>query len=461
MRNGAILAPQEWIFYYVDARMTPVVPKKTTLTKPGPLFQELSELLLSGLEFIGAAAGWIGLQDAGGWNFPVRIGAFSDSWLPWQQGHGTLWGFTINDETAVLNDLDVGPKNGDPPLRNLLSSPLIQNKQIVGHIALANKTQSFAAEDAVVLRGLAHHSVRLLGRGRTPINISAAWRRILDHAAEGILLLEESGVLIYANAAWLAWTGFCAEELLGQTAPFPFWVSQHELVQALSRTPAAFAGALPFRRRDQSLFWCEVELDKQPYDDQLLTIAFLRQTPAPQHGEPAALAAGYGVQHPHPAANAASSPSLDWLPLLLDLDHGIEGWEARWQERTGLSVCDVKDSRCELVLDWLFPQQQDRNCVADCFHQSSPKGCQLILEVVAPNGSRPMLCTLIPLPTATATAVPRRWLLLAGEVESYSRFSRAPLASARLRLAAKRSLLSSAFVHRHSGEVIGAKGRCG
>jgi PAS domain S-box-containing protein len=407
MCNGAILVPQEWIFY-VDARMMPFVPKKTTLTKPGPFFQELSDLLLSGLEFIGAAAGWIGLQDAGGWDFPVRIGDFSDSWLPWQQGHGTLWGFTINDETAVFNDLDVGPKSGDPPLRNLLSSPLIQNKQILGHIALANKTQSFTAEDAVVLRGLAQHIIRLLGRRRAPINISAAWRHILDRAAEGILLLEEPGVLIYANAAWLDWTGFRAEELLGQTAPFPFWVSQQELVQALSRTPA---GALPFRRRDQSLFWCDVELDKQPYDDHLLTIAFLRQAPAPPPA--AAVIELDAVDKLLPVR----SPSLDWLLLLLDLDHGIEGWEARWEERTGLLVRDVKDSRCELVLDWLFPQQQDRNRVADCFHYSCPKGCQLILEVVAPNGSRPMLCTLIPLPAATATAVPRRWLLLAGEIE--------------------------------------------
>jgi hypothetical protein len=109
--------------------------------------------------------------------------------------------------------------------------------------------------------------------------------------------------------------------------------------------------------------------------------------------------------------------SLDLLPLLLDLDQGIEGWDARWEERTGLSVHDVKDSRSDLVLDWLFPQQQDRNRVADCFHHPHPKGCQLTLEVAASNGSWPMLCTFLPLPATTATALPRRWVLLVGEVQ--------------------------------------------
>ncbi len=397
--------------------MTPFVPQKTTVTKPGPLFQELNDLLLSSLEFLGATAGWIGLQQPGGLSFPARIGVFSDSWLPWQQAHGSVWGFTINDETTIRNDLRIESKHGDPPLCNLLSVPLVQNKQILGHIALANKVHGFSPEDALVLRGLAQHVVRLLGRRRepkhTPIHFSAAWRRVLDRATEGIILLEESGILIYVNAAWLDWTGFRAEDLLGRTAPFPFWVSQHELVQALTLAPAAPAGALPFRRHDQSLFWCAVETAQEQWDDHLVTIAFLRQMSA----EPEASAARYGVLHPHPAANGDGSPSPDWLPLLLDLDHGIEGWDARWEERTGLSVQDVKDSRCELVLDWLFPQQHDRNRVADCFHRPHPARSQLTLEVASSNGSRPMLCTFFPLPAHPATATPRRWLLLVGEVE--------------------------------------------
>ena len=419
----------KWLFY-VNARMTPLVPIKTTLTKSGPLFQELSDLLLSGLEFVGATTGWIGLQETARMSFPVHIDLASDRRLPWQQAHDSIWGFTINDETAVLNDLASPTKSGDPLLRNLLSCPVIRNKQILGQVALANKAQDFTTEDAVVLRGLAYHTARLLGRRQSSkairINLCPALRRILDRSAEGVLVLEEPGVLIYANPAWLEWTGFQAEELLGKAAPFPFWVSQYELVKALNTAPAAPVGALPFRRRDESLFWCTLETAEEEWSDDLVTMVFFRQTSAPlsiaaiptlpsAELDEARLDAGDGK-----AAEKLLSPctpSLDWLPLLLDLDQGIEGWDSRWEERTGLSLCDVRESRCELVLDWLFPQQLDRNRVADCFHHPHPKGSQLILEVAASNGSRPMLCTFLPLPAPTAPAIPRRWLLLVGEVQ--------------------------------------------
>ncbi len=409
MCNGAILVPK-WLLY-VDARMTPLVPIKPTVAKPGPLFQELSDLLLSGLEFVGATTGWIGLQDTVGLSFPVHIDISSDSRLPWQHAQSSVWGFTINDETAVLNDLASGSKWGDLPLRNLLSCPLIQNKQIFGHVALANKAHDFTTEDAGVLRGLAHHTARLLGRRQSSkplrIELRSALRRILDRAAEGVLLLEESGVLIYANPAWLEWTGFQAEEL----------------VRAVNLAPVAPAGVLPFRRSDQSLFWCTVETAVEEWGDDLVTMVFFRQTSAlPQRA--GSVSDGETGETPVPASVAHASgslavvpASLDLLPLLLDLDQGIEGWEARWEERTGLSVSDVKDSRCDLVLDWLFPHQQDRNRVSDCFHHPHPRGCQLILEVAASSGSRPMLCTFLPLPDTTATALPRRWVLLVGQVQ--------------------------------------------
>lgn len=387
--------------------MTPLVPEKETAAKSSPLFAELNELLLSALDFLGAASGWIGLQDVGGGlTFPVRAGALSDSWLPWQQGYGRVWGFTVTGEPAFLNDLKGGAAPDEPALRNLLSCPLIHNKQLLGHVALANKAQGFSAEDARVLQGLAHHLVRLLSRRRAPaaapIELSAVWRRLLDRAAEGILLLDESGALIYANAAWLDWTGFRIEELLGKTAPFPFWVSQQDLVQALGVAPAR---ALPFRRRDQSVFWCLLETAEEQWSGHLVTVAFLRRLE--QIG-------GAAIRDEPPSLR---SPGPDWLPLILDLDHGIEGWEARWEERTGLSAQDVEGSRTALVLDWLFPQQHDRDRVFDCFHHPGSPGCQMVLELAAPHGSRPALCTFLALPSRIVAGMPRRWLLLAGEAE--------------------------------------------
>jgi PAS domain S-box-containing protein len=427
MCSVAILVPQEQTLY-VDARMTPVVPDKPTWAKPSRLIQELSDLVLSGLEFLGAQAGWIGLQETGGLTFPVRVGAFSDTWLPLHRTQGSVWGFTINDETEVLNDLGIASKRGNPPLCNLLSCPLIHDEHLLGHVALANKAHGFTPQDAFALQGLAYHVVRLLSRRRSPehssIVLPAAWRVLLDRSAEGILLLDKSGVLIHANATWLRWTGFREEELLGRTAPFPFWVSQHDLAQALSAAPAADAGALPFLRRDQSLFWCVVKTTEQLWDDHLITLSFLRQTASPS---PAAAAPTFS-SHEADKVGACDGmatensflvrwPSLDCQPLLLDLDHGIEGWEARWEERTGLSMRDVEGSRCELVLDWLFPQQHDRNRVADCLYHPRSTGYQLVLQVASPAGSRPMACTFLPLPAQTTTTGPRRWLLLVGEME--------------------------------------------
>jgi PAS domain S-box-containing protein len=395
--------------FYVDARMMPLVPKKTAVS-PGQLFPELNDLLLSFQEFLGATAGWIGLQDVSGrWTFPVHTGAFSASWLPWSQDYGGVWSFTISSEPILFNDLKLVSPRGGPPLGSLLSCPLIHNKTILGHIALANKARGFSAEDTIVLQALAYyvaHRYAMIGTAaapRAPIALAALWRRILDQAAEGILLLDESGVLIYANAAWLHWTGFRAEELLGRTAPFPFWVSQQELMQVLCTGLSPLAGVLPFRRRDQSLFWCRVETAAEQWDDQLLTVAFLRQTDT---------------------LSSLRMPTPDWLPLLLDLDNGIEGWDSRWQERTGLSVSDVEKARCDLILDWLFPQQRDRDCIADCFTHPYSTGYQFILEMAAANGSRPTLCTFLPLSTRAVTPLPRRWLLLAGEVERRTNVSR-------------------------------------
>src|SRR5579884_822739 len=113
MCDVAILA-LKWLFY-AGARMTPLVPLKTTVTKPGPLFQALSDLLLSGLELVGATTGWIGLQDTVGLSFPVHIDISSDSRLPWRHAQDSVWGFTINDETAILNDLASESKWGDIP----------------------------------------------------------------------------------------------------------------------------------------------------------------------------------------------------------------------------------------------------------------------------------------------------------------------------------------------------------
>src|SRR5262249_49621952 len=139
---------------------------------------------------------------------------------------------------------------GVPALRNLLSCPLGPPGAPAGHVVLANKPNGFTSHDAAVLQGAAHLISRALRRpgpapGERPGPPPDAVR-LLDRVSDGVLLVEEGGPLVYANAVWLGWTGFAPDEVVGRPAPFPFWVSHRELVAAGGLSGAVPAGALPF-----------------------------------------------------------------------------------------------------------------------------------------------------------------------------------------------------------------------
>ncbi|HWG41832.1 MAG TPA: GAF domain-containing protein [Gemmataceae bacterium] len=386
--------------------MTLLVPETGSAREMDETLLSLGEALASLMDFIGATAGSIGWRDTnGGLTFPVRRGDFPESWLSLQQSPASVWGFAVCERPTLLNDLRPWAPLGEPPLHNLLCCPLRHGNAIVGHVTLANKPHGFNSHDAAVLQGMAHHMMRLLNRpptrSRSGVPVPVSWRRILDRASEGILLLDDRGRLVYANTTWLNWTGFAAEDLLGLLAPFPFWVSPHDLVRAISMASAVPARALPFRRRDQSLFWCQVETAIEKLDGRPITMAFLQQSTA---------LAEKSSELPPPCP-----PLPNWLPLLLETNGGIDGWGPQWEKLTGLSACDVEGSRSELVLDWLFPQQHDRDRVADCFHQPDSTGCQLLLEIATPTGGQRLPCTFLPLPTVESAATSRcRWLLLVG-----------------------------------------------
>jgi PAS domain S-box-containing protein len=516
----------------LDARMTLVVPETAATREAGTLFQDLGQILESLLEFIGAPAGWVCLRDDGGrLTFPVRRGQYSESWLRLQQSGG-VWGFAMREGPTLLNDLPPWAALGEPPLAALLSCPLGEGEDYRGYLALVNKPQGFASQDASVLQGMAHHVLRLLQHPPIPppvrTELPSLWHRILDRSAQGILLVDDLGTLLYANAVWLAWTGFDAEELQGRLPPHPFWVSQHDLARALSIASGAPANTLPFRRRDRSLFWCQLETLTELWEGRSITAAFLQQTalgsavsetkpsvgPPPDCGDlpfgvaitdrtghvlwsnpslarltneslapgellragfaptaaailehliqeprntepgrmgslvlqtgarPLSLfwlvvrlgsdtgflfalteeAEGFALDVPGRKDQSLSpSPPLPkWLALLIHPGGGIEGWNSAWQKRTGLSPEDVEGSRSELVLDWLFPHQQDREKVADCLHQVTPIGCQIILDLTTPSGSHPLACTFLPLPESVPGGASRQcWLLLAGEPEPF------------------------------------------
>lgn len=64
-------------------------------------------------------------------------------------------------------------------------------------------------------------------------------RQLIHHMAEGLTILDGQGVQIGVNPALCAMTGFTEEELLGCTAPYPYWPEEER-----ERVEAAFTQAI-------------------------------------------------------------------------------------------------------------------------------------------------------------------------------------------------------------------------
>jgi signal transduction histidine kinase len=546
----------------------------------------LQEALDAAGDFLGAAVGWIGLTGHDGrLEFPVRRGRFSENWLNFQRDAGAVWGFAVSEGPTLVNNLPAWPLLGEPPLRNLLSCPLLRAGQPCGQIVLADKPNGFTGHDATVLESTAHYLSRLLTRAAArsgPVFPAALLHLALDHIPEGLVVMDDQGGLLYVNATWSRWTGYPAAELCAQPAPLPFWVSHRDLTAAgtppvLPRATGGLPaksrlGYLPFRHRTQGLFWCQIESIPERCQGRDVTLNFLRRlpgwaAPAPLSSPPDAAAAvglvaapsgsptllegqalsfqtlaaelpfalaltdgcgqvlwanrlflqqvagptvilgqplrtcftalsaaalerltrdpeqyqrqerghlvldlrppatssgsasqkspasvvaywqvvhlpqgpgfafafaddwealwttGEGERCLGDAGHAALRPEANWLALLLRPGGAVEYWDERWEQLTGLTQQDIAGTAANLLLDWLLPQEKDRNLVADLFHQPSRHSVQAVLEVAGREGRHSLLCTFLPVrgqPRALGLTHPSpaddgSWLVLACE----------------------------------------------
>lgn len=393
----------------------------------------LEDTLEALVEFVGASVGWVGIVNADGrLSFPARHGEFAEGWLTLQQGLGSVWGFEIREGPTLLNDLPPFAEFGQPSLSSILSCPVMRDGQSCGHVVLANKPQGFTSHDAAVLQGMAHligrRYLAAAARPPSPAPPPNFLRVLSNRFREGILVVNEAGALVFANAAWLRWTGFEAADLLNRSAPFPFWPSHRQLVALAAHGPTVTlpsplhpaAGLLPFRCRDERILWCEAEVLEDTIDGQRLTVAFLHrgipEIEPSQDGQPTHKIEPSEDGQPQVVATEVWDPApVSWRVLLLQPAGRTAFWDESWSQWTGLSSDDVADAATELVLDWLFPRQQDRNWVADLLNApGSPlplTGSQALLRVVTATGNETAVCTFLPVPVAGA----RGWLLIAAE----------------------------------------------
>ena len=245
------------------------------------------------LEFTNAACGWVGVLGADQrLAFPIRRGLLPEAWLKFQRGEESPWGFAFREGPTLLNDLRPWPDCDPAPLKSLLSCPLQDGGTRCGHVVIANKASGFTSHDAAVIQGVAHVMGKLVGanslREKGPPGLTALPPEALEHLDEGIFILDERGVLVFANAVWAKWTGFAPAELVGQRPPFAFWISHRHLAElggtrsfapAPDKTDVASAvgarATLPFRRHDDSVFWCQVESRRLEWSGQRWLLAVL------------------------------------------------------------------------------------------------------------------------------------------------------------------------------------------
>jgi PAS domain-containing protein len=384
--------------------MAPVVPEPGHFPNPKVWADHLGQTLDALLELTGATAGWVGLAPplSGPGNrmsFPAQRGEVSPAWFTLQQGQAQVWGFAMRDGVTLLNDLPPSPLLGDPALHNLISCPLTYQGQPAGQVVLANKSTGFSSSDAIMLRTAVHLLSQQLS-SLEPISSTSSlpmgWRMALERCREGVFVLEEDR-LLFVNSTWTLWTGFSFEELLQTQMPFPFWISHRDLTaqepgagirihppRASTEGPAVTDwGPLPFRRRDGTLFWCQVESVRQLVPGHSLTIAFLRPCPA-SLPEGQKLGPAFGAFGLLPLQTLADH--LPFAAALTDGDGRLLGANGRFFQlvapavpRAGQALGDCFTPLSAAMLESILPQAEpgEKGCLGTCLlHLASRPGNQ-------------------------------------------------------------------------------------
>ncbi|RMF31259.1 MAG: PAS domain S-box protein [Chloroflexi bacterium] len=174
--------------------------------------------------------------------------------------------------------------------RQAIAAPLVVQDQVIGFLEVSGPTLqerdlaamtlfadqvAAALENAQLYEEIQRHNRRLeeLIAQRTAQLRQEKERleAILAHAADGIILTDAEGTILYVNQAWERMTGYSAEEVLGRT---PRLQQSGETPLALYRQMWAtisrgqvWQGELRNRRKDGSLYY--VDLTIAPVTDAL------------------------------------------------------------------------------------------------------------------------------------------------------------------------------------------------
>ena len=134
---------------------------------------------------------------------------------------------------------------GDLEARSVVSVPLLARKQQLGVLTVARTERgpAYSSEDVALAEDLAARLALALDRGRLYHEVEersdAAW--VLEHVADGILLLDRLGVVRLWNPAAEAITFISTADVVGHAAAeaIPGWKTAVERVPVPRRPTRA------------------------------------------------------------------------------------------------------------------------------------------------------------------------------------------------------------------------------
>jgi hypothetical protein len=245
-----------------------------------------------------------------------------------------------------------------------------------------------------------------------PLQVHYSMLDLADDLPFALALTGRDGKVLWANGTFSEMVA-PAEEVQGQLLRGCFQGASAAALEHVFRTSSAaqrgqlgrltLAPSGAVETHDLIAYWLAVALPDGP-------------------GYVFALSDDWGALCPPDDAAAAWQRALGrpgGAPLALLIQPGamVEFWDERWQALTGLSTADVAGVPSEVVLDWLFPRQPDRERVTDLLNQAPVhQPAQVVLEVLHHNGSQPLPCTFLPVSYQGRGC----WLLLAGTPEAPS-----------------------------------------
>ena len=132
-----------------------------------------------------------------------------------------LWGWVLKNRKSLITNTpkddsrSSGIPEGHIPVNRFLSAPAMVGERLVGQIALANSDKDYTERDLRLVKSLADIYAIAIQRRQAEQQLYLQ-SSALESAANGIVITDREGSIIWANPAVTQLTGYTFEETVGQ-----------------------------------------------------------------------------------------------------------------------------------------------------------------------------------------------------------------------------------------------------